>query len=70
MSSLEAKVKESEAALERVSREAEQLKSEVKGKERECRMRCEQLQSQVKSLTNENDSLHAKHLSEVSQCLQ
>lgn len=69
VTSLEAKLKETEAALERVSREAEQLRSEVssmEGRERECRVRYEELQSQVKSLTNENDSLHAKHLSEVS----
>ena len=73
VSVLEAKVKESETALEKVSREAEQLRSEVsnvEGRERECRVRCEQLQNQVKSLTNENDSLHAKHLREVSQHLE
>ncbi len=73
VSTLETKLKESESALERVSREAEKLRSEVssvEGRERECRVRCERLQSQVKSLTNENDSLHAKHLQEVSQGLK
>ncbi len=69
MSGLEVKLVESESALAKLSKEVEQLRSEVsrvEGRERECRVRCEQLQCQVKVLTNENDSLHAKHLSEVS----
>ena len=72
VSSLEVKLKDAESALERASKEAERLRSEVgslEGREREGRVKCEQLQSQVKVLTTENDSLHAKHLREVSRPL-
>lgn len=65
---MERKLKEVEAVVAKVSKEAELLREkvlEVEGREREARLTSEQCQEKIKVLTKENDTLHARHLAEV-----
>ena len=68
LTELEKKERESEAALKGKTEEVEGLRGEVKRaeeREREWHISCEQLQSKVQTLTNENHQLRTGHLNKV-----
>lgn len=65
---MERKVEEAEGVVRRTTKEARLLRTELEGageRERGSQVKSEQLQDKVKVLTNENNLLHAKQLSEV-----
>lgn len=60
-----------EPELKRKSEELARMRAEMgelEKKERAACVLCEQLQGTVQTLTQENKSLHSKHLAEVGQC--